>query len=138
MSALLKKGTGEKDTVVSLNIRVGVTLPADFDPRAMPNETSLAGARGYKEISGHVIDSVAQALPPPDHPVCLGTDVMRKIGMDVGMKVIEIEGPRAGVRENTEVVADREQGIEGSEIIVVWIAVAARYIGTKADTRPRG
>ena len=72
MSALLKKGTGEKDAVVSLNIKVAVTLPANFDSGSMPNETSLAGARGNKEISGHVVYAVVQALPSPEYPVSIG------------------------------------------------------------------
>jgi hypothetical protein len=88
MSALLKKWTGEKHAIVSLNIKVGVTLPSDLDSGSMTNETSLAAARGYKEISGHVVYAVVQALPPPDHPVRIDTHVMRKISANVGMKVI--------------------------------------------------
>ena len=82
MSTLLKKGTSEKDAVVPLNIKVGVTLPTDFDSGAMANETSLAGAGGYKKISGHVVYTVVQALPPPDNPVRFDADVMREIGVD--------------------------------------------------------
>jgi hypothetical protein len=85
MPALLKKWTGEKNAVVSLNVKVAVTLPADLDPGSMPNETSLAVVGGNKEISGNVVYAVVQALPPPDHPVCIGTYVMRKIGANVGM-----------------------------------------------------
>src|SRR5580658_5722308 len=137
MSALTKKWTGEKNAIVSLNVKVGVTLPADLDSGSMPNETSLAAAGGYNNVSGHVVYAVVQALPPPDHPVSFDTDVMREIGVDVGMKVIEIDGPWAGVGEDTEVVADREQRIEGSQTVAVWIGVTASHVGTKSDTRPR-
>ena len=133
----MKKWTGEKNAVVSLNVKVGVTLPADLDSGSMPNEPSLAAAGGHKEISGHVVYAVVQALPPPDHPVCIGTDVMRKIGANGGMKIVEVNRPWAGVGEDAEVVSDREQRIEGLQIVVVWIVVAASHVCTKADTRPR-
>ena len=109
MSALLKKWTGEKNAIISLNVKVRVTLPTDLDSRAMPNETSLAATERNKEVSRHVVYAVGQALPPPDHPVCIDVDVMRKIGAHVGMKIKEIEGTWPGVREDAKVVADRKQ-----------------------------
>src|SRR5580700_9352148 len=138
MSALLKKWTGEKHAIVSLNVKVGVTLPTDLDSGSIPNETSLAATGGYKDISGHVVYAVAQALAPPDHPICIDTDVMRKIGADVGVKVVEIHGTGSGVGENAKVVADREQRIESPQIVAVGIVVAASHIDAKADTRPCG
>src|ERR1700733_7617560 len=137
MPALLKQWAGEKNAIVSLNVKVEVTLPTNLDSGSMPNETSLAVARGYKKISGHVVYAVVQALPPPDHPVCIGTDVMGKIGANVRMKIVEVNGPRAGVGEDPEVVANRKQRIEGLQIVVVSIVIAACHVGTKADARPR-
>ncbi len=138
MPALLKKRTGEKHAIVFRNVKVGVPLPTDLDSGSMPSEASLAAAGGHKDISGHVVYAVVQALPPPDHPVCIDTDVVRKIGVDVGVKVVEIHGAGSGVGENTKVVADREQRVEGSQIVIVGIVVAAGHVRAKANTRPRG
>ena len=85
---MLKKWTGKKHAIVSLNVKVGVTLPTELNSGSMSSETSLAAAGAYEEISGHVVYPVVQALPPPDHPVCIDIDVMRKIGANVGVEEI--------------------------------------------------
>src|SRR5580658_9117435 len=92
-------------------------LPTNLRARPIPDVARLACIAAADQESRYVVDAVVKTLSPLHDPVKRGSDIVRQCYLHVRMNIYKVE--RAGSRcsQDPEIVALREQRIEGAQSI---------------------
>src|SRR5580658_8567440 len=122
--SLAKELTRIKHSIICLKIRVAVDIPPHFGPWPVTDETALARIAGDQQEARNRINTVIRVLAPLGDEVHGRRDAMRQLQLDSGMNIDKVHWSRTGIRQNAEVVADREDRVEGTQRVTAGVISA--------------
>src|SRR5580698_9983962 len=119
-----KELTRIEDSVVCLKIRVAVDIPSHFCTWPVTDEAAFGRIAGDQQEARNCIDTVIRVFAPLRYEVDGRGDTMRQLQLDSGMNIDKVHWSRTGIRQNAEVVADREDRVEGTQRVTAGVISA--------------
>src|ERR1700733_3015822 len=111
-----------------------VSLPSNLCARPISHVASSTVARRADQRSGNRVDTIEHVLSPLEDPISRDGNCSWQLRLDAGMNIDEIQWSRPGCREYAEIIAHREQRVEGAQQVCVRI-ISAGDVGFDAETR---
>src|SRR5262245_12963762 len=122
---------GEEVDIAGQHRDVASRLPCQREGRCTANITGSAQLSCAQKATGESVDTVIQALPPKEAPVCRGGHIVPEVEVQDRMHVDQVLRSRRVLQ--VIICCCREQWVEGLEICRSRIPITTGNVGPKTE-----